>query len=375
MRELALMLGKELRVLVRDRRLFLGVTIVSLVAFPALMGLLGNIDSLVGAENRPVPVLATESDATLRAAVASRPDLQLYEDPAAATAVAERYLEVRRDGDTYVISMDAARRRLVVAARSLRSALDAERQRRFESALAERGLSVEQLSPFTVEVVDTSEGSGRSTRVLAALVPYLVVILLVSNAIRAVYIAVGEKEKNTLAPLLVSTAPRSAIVLGKSLAIVAFTLYASVLLILGLIGFAYLGFSLDESMTGLSFSLSPSATLALLLVVACLALLIAALIMVLGTFARTQREAGVYTAPLVFIAIAMAIFALSSGEFGSGVYAVPILGNALAMKDVFLDSLSASSLAAVVVGNLIPFAMLLSASVWMYHREEILFRR
>lgn len=361
--------------MVRDRRLFLGVTIVSLVALPALMGLLGNIDALVGAEEQPVPVLATEPDSILLAVIGGQPELHLFRRRAAADSAADRYIEVHRGGDEYVISVDAARGRLLRGARTLRDGLEAERDRRFEAALAERGLSVEALSPFAVELVDTSEGSGRSTRILAALVPYMVIILLVTNAIRAVYVAVGEKEKNTLASLLVSTAPRHSIVLGKSLAIMVFALYASILLIVGLLGFAHLGFSLDDNMADVSFSLSAGASLALTAVVACLALLIAALVMLLGTFARSQREAGVYTAPLVFVAIAMAIFALSSGEFGFEVYAVPILGNALAMKDVFLGSLNAASMAAVVVGNLVPFVLLLGASVWMYHREEVLFRR
>jgi sodium transport system permease protein len=374
MRELLLVLGKELRMLVRDKRLFLGVTILSLVAMPALMGLLGNIDRVVGAEDQPVGVLAVNPDFTLAVVVVGTPGLQLFEDRAMAGA-AGRYIEVRREGDRYLIQMDGARSRLVSAARTLRLALEAERERLFQAALAERGLSVAELAPFDVELVDTSEGSGRSTRLLAALVPYLVVLLLVSNAIRAVYIAVGEKEHNTLASLLVSTAPRESIVLGKSLAIMAFALYASILLIVGLLGFAYLGFSFGEGMSGVSFSLAPSQSMLLFVLVASLALLIASLVMVLGTFARTQREAGIYTAPLVFLAIAMAVFALSSGEFGPGLYAVPILGNALAMKDVFLGSLAVGSLAAVLAGNLIPFGAFLGASVWMYHREDLLFRR
>lgn len=375
MRELRLVLGKELRMLVRDRRLFLGVTILSLVAMPALMGLLGNIDRVVGAEEQRVGVLAVDPDFTLAVVIVGTPGLQLFEDRAMAEA-AGSYIEVRREGGKYLIQMDAARSRLVSAARALQAALGAERERLFHEALADRGLSAGELAPFDVELVDTSEGSGQSTRLLAALVPYLVVLLLVSNAIRAVHIAVGEKEKNTLAALLVSTAPRESIVLGKSLAIMAFALYASILLIVGLLGFAYMGFTLSEDMGGgISFSLSPSQSLTLFVLVACLALLIASLVMLLGTFARTQREAGIYTAPLVFLAIAMAIFALSSGEFGPGLYAVPILGNALAMKDVFLGSLATSSLAAVVAGNLIPFGAFLGASVWMYHREDLLFRR
>jgi hypothetical protein len=104
------------------------------------------------------------------------------------------------------------------------------------------------------------------------------------------------------------------------------------------------------------------------------ALFIASVIMLLGTLARTQREAGVYTAPLTFVAIFLAVFSMSSSEFSLGTYAVPILGNSLAMRETLLDSLSPATLLLAVACNLLLFAALVWLSVRLYHREEVLFR-
>jgi len=367
-----LMFTKELRVMTRDRRLMVGVVLSSLVVLPALMGFLTNIDRLLGSEKQAVHVLVAPPLPELEALVAADPGWVIDHDRAAAEA-AKSYLALERQGDAVRILVDGSRRLLARAARELREVLEGERRRQFTAALAARGLTREELEPFSVELVDT--GSDSLSRLMTStLVPYLVVLLLVTNANRALYVAVGEKERKTLSSLLVSTAPRGAIVVGKSLAIVVFALFSSALLILGLVLFSRFGLALGPAANGGGIRLSAGQIAEIVPNVMALSLFIAAVIMLLGTLARTQREAGIYTAPLIFVAIFLAVFSMSASEFSLGTYAVPILGNSLAMRETLLDSLAPVNLLLPIATNLLLFAALVWASVRLYHREEVLFR-
>jgi sodium transport system permease protein len=149
---------------------------------------------------------------------------------------------------------------------------------------------------------------------------------------------------------------------------------SSLLLVTGMLLFARFGFSIGMPDATDDYVLGLSQALELVSNLTCLALLFAALIMLVGTFARSAREAGVYTTPLMYISIFLAVFSLSSARFGEWAYGVPILGNALAMRDTFQAALEGGHLLLAVGGNLVLFALLVVLSVRMYHREEVLFR-
>lgn len=373
MRKTLLIFAKEVRVMFRDRRLIVGVAVVSLIVMPAMMGLIGNLDRVPGTRAEPVHVLVQDDDLA-RAALAGRRDLMLHETRSSAEAFADSYLTVQRSGATIRILGDLGNQRLAAAAETIRDALEHERQRRVDKLLDAHGVAPTDAVRLRIELVDRADHALRSRILLGTLVPYLLIILLVSNAVRALYVAVGEKEKNTLASLLVSNVPRRAIVVGKTLAIVLFTFFASALLIVGLILFATLGFTIDESVRGASFTLSAQQIAEITVNVMALALFIASAIMLVGTFARTQREAGIYTAPLLFVSIFLAVLSLSSSSFGASAYAVPILGNSLAMKDSLLGAVRWPHLVLALATNLTLFLALVESSVRLYHRETVLFR-
>jgi sodium transport system permease protein len=242
------------------------------------------------------------------------------------------------------------------------------------TSLEARGVDPGVLEPFRVERLDASDPGHGSTGALAILIPYLAIILLVSNAVRATYIAVGEKEHNTLASLLVTSVPRRSIVLGKSLAVMALSVTASVLLVLGMVIITKLGFAPVGLESDGTFSLGWVQSWQILVNLVTLALLISGLIMVIGTYARTQREAGFFTAPLLFVSIFLAIFSFSPGDFPLGAYAVPILGNALSMRAAILGDGRWMEVGLAGGVNLACFFLTLRIAAAMYERETVLFR-
>ncbi|WP_456428516.1 ABC transporter permease [Rhodocaloribacter sp.] len=369
-----LVFRKEILTMVRDRRLTISVVVISLLVMPLLMGFIGNIDRLTGAPDRPVTVIVQTDDEVILAALADMPLVRIHRPGTRFEMVDGPSLRVVKEGALYRVYGDGTNGPVWRTVTELKERIEAERDRRVAQALAARGITRADLRPFEVQVVDTAGPDRRAGILLSVLIPYLAIILLVSNANRAMYVAVGEKEKNTLATLLVSNAPRRDIVIGKILAIMVFSVVSSLLLVVGMILFANFGFSLEGLPNGVNYSLTFTQVAQLIVNLSALAFLIAAIIMLLGTYARSAREAGIYTTPLLFIAIFLAVFSFSSTDFGPTAYAAPILGNALAMRDTFLGNLVPERLLLAVGGNLLVFLVLVVATVRMYHRERILFR-
>jgi sodium transport system permease protein len=365
---------KEIRVILRDRRMVMGIVLGGLVVFPLLMALIGSLGEDGDAS---VTVVLYEPDAELLraagtlegASVMSRqgggPDLPLPDGPRLSAGVGT---------DGYWLEASRANPVVWSVARALEEALVDGRSEVVRRRLELRGVPPSDLEPYSIRLLDTSDSRDRSAAVLAVLVPYLAIIILVSNAIRATYIAVGEKEKNTLASLLVTSVPRSSIVLGKTLAVMAVAVSASTLLVVGMVAFSALGLSIGES--GLDGGYRPGVGQFALVAanLSTLSLLVAGAIMAIGTFARTQREAGYFTAPLLFLCIFLAVFSFSPRAFPLWTNAVPVLVNALAMRDAILTVPAGRETALAALGNVLVFAVLIGAAVRMYRKESILFR-
>ena len=369
-----LVFSREIKVMFRDRRLIVGVLLVSLVLMPFLMGFIGNIDRMLGSDDIPVGVLVFVEDDRVFALVQKIENVRIFDSDDLMHDLKDPYLTITKDENIFKIHGDGTDPRLSRVLQEIKQEFESWKETLVLERLAQAGLPKDALSPFAVEFVDMADEGKESALVLGLLVPYLVIILLVANSIRAIYVAVGEKQDNTLASLLVSSAPRRAIVLGKSFAIMTFSILSSVLLITGMVLFANLGFSIDSSVSDINFSLSIGQIIELLINIISVSLFVSSIIMFLGTYARNSREAGIYTSPLIYITIILAVFSISRSAFSTKVYLVPILGNVLAMKDSFLNSLSWLNLLLPVASNLLLFSLLLWGSVKLYNKESVLFR-
>ena len=368
-----LVYSREMKVMFRDRRLILGVVIVSLVVMPFLMGLIGNLDKIVGSDDTPVDVLVFVNEPPVIDLLQDLDNVRVLTRENLMHDLSESYLIITKENKTYKIEYDSIDRRIARVALEIRNRFENWRDRAVTEALSKNGISPDILNPFLIEMVDSSDEEQKSAFALGLLVPYLVIILLVANSIRAIYIAVGEKQHNTIASLLVSTTPRHSIVIGKSLAIMTFSIIASVLLIIGMVLFANFGFSISSSLSDVRYSMSLAQMGELLVNIMSVALFVSSVIMFLGTLARNSREAGIYTSPLIYISIVLAVFSMSSSNFSTKVYAIPILGNVLAMRDSFLNSLSWIDLLLPILSNLVLFLLFLWGSIKLYNKDTVLF--
>ena len=111
----------------------------------------------------------------------------------------------------------------------------------------------------------------------------------------------GEKERGTLETLLVSPASRRDLVLGKFMAVASVSLVSCLLSLAGFVWPFYIKLPMFSWMTREGLSLHPAAVLAILLVQVPLAVLGAGILLTISTFARNQKEAQTYLAPVLLI--------------------------------------------------------------------------
>ena len=120
-----------------------------------------------------------------------------------------------------------------------------------QSLLAQRVDDMEELTVFTVNsdnpdmILQDKEKAGG--KVLGMLLPYFVTILLFAGAMGiGTDMIAGEKERGTLASLLVSPVKRSSIVLGKVFALMIISGATSVVYVAAMVAF------MPQMMGGLS---------------------------------------------------------------------------------------------------------------------------
>ena len=203
----------------------------------------------------------------------------------------------------------------------------------------------------------------------------LVMWALVGALYPAVDLCAGEKERGTMETLLISAATRSEIVLGKFLAIWAFSTVTALLNI----------FTLGVTATHLSMTyMNMSLFYPMLMVWALLLLLplgafFSALSLAIGAYARSSREGQYYLMPLVMITLPLVLITIAPGtKLDLPTCFVPITGIAILLQELSdasnLDLRHLVYLLAVL-GATASYAFLaLKWAVRQFNREEVLFR-
>jgi sodium transport system permease protein len=248
--------------------------------------------------------------------------------------------------------------------------------------LAERGFDGAAqhfvVEPVELKIANVANQRERIGELAGAFLPYIVLILALNAAmVAAIDLGVGEKERGTLESLLLLPLSRTRIVLGKFWAVTLVGCVASILCVtsiavwgIGLIKGTGLT-SLDELLNSIRWI--DFVLLGLLLLPA--NAIIAALLLSLSFYARSQKEATGYSTQLMFILIIPILVALLPNmTLNSGWGWVPITNIALAVKEIIKGTLNLTDLAFVFFSNVMIAAALITFCVAWCRREAVLFR-
>ncbi|MBI5934966.1 MAG: ABC transporter permease [Chloroflexi bacterium] len=409
---------KEFLDIVRDRRriiltlisIFIGVPLLLVLPYGFIFGRMVRQTSdaisipVQGMEYAPALIQYLEEEADIKAISAQNVrELVLNKEYAVGLIVPPGYEEKIRNGQTVEViliaderrSIDLTRERLIIMLNQYESVLLTER-------LQKNGLTGEYLEPLTVLDENVASETETTGSLLGLLIPGVILSFGLGAGMPVAVAAVaGEKKKLTLEPVLFTTISRFDLVVAKFLAVVAnilatfFLTMLSIALSLGLFILVSsrvmpreitnaqsaaedAAASAKPAMEGWiqGYHIEPLAIGLFLLAPLIIVFLSAALQIMISSWARNDEEANTYLMPFNFLSGGVFFIAFFLDEFVPQLwhYAIPIFGTMLSMRDLLSDKIDPASLTVMFVSSILYAAGMLALAVWMFHREEVVFR-
>ncbi len=381
--------NKEMREIVRDKRVRNAATLMPLFIVALMMSLFGFIGSIAAKDaKRKIHVVATNSPLMkeLKKAknleiveVKSIPEgIELIHDGKARLLAS---FSPPKDGIEHVVlRFDPKEDSAQIAKGAFMAAFAPQIQARLAVTLAGAGLRPEQLSPiaFDERPIRVGEGDGASG-LLVGLLPYLLVLFTFTGGVAlAADLVAGEKERSTLETLLIAPVHRTQVVLGKFLALCVVCVAAAVSGLLGFVVSAAIKTKGSDLVFKSGLGLTPMGAVEVFLILLPLAATFAGLLVAISTYARNSREAQTYLGLMNLVVMIPAVFSQIIGltDIGSAVWLpfVPILGAAAGIRAILLGKATALAIAGPVAVGVVLAGLALFAAIRLFHREAVLLR-
>lgn len=223
---------------------------------------------------------------------------------------------------------------------------------------------------------DLASDTDETSSFFSMMLPMLLMIFLFSGCMAVAPEAIaGEKERGTIATLLITPVSRSQIALGKIMALSVIALLSAASSAVGTI------LSLPKLMGGagsISGSLySASDYLLLAAVIASTVLLLVALISIVSAFAKTMKEAQTLVMPLMLVVMFLGITAMfgNGASNNSAVYLIPLYNSVQSMVSILTFDISALHLLLTVGSNLVYALLGALVLTRMFRSEKIIFSK
>ncbi|AWR86410.1 ABC transporter permease [Meiothermus taiwanensis] len=398
MNEILIIARKELLSVVRERRVLFNTLVLPILIMPLLMFgpilLFGNAarqtqESVqkVGVVGVPAAVLEELRKARLEPVQIADPQTAVQNREVQAALVFEngRYTLYGR------LSRGTASQSALVVGK-VQAALRAYKDRVVAEQLRARGIGPDILEPFSIETKDASSAQEQAAGVFAFLIPFFLVMFIQSGGMPvALDATAGEKEKGTLEALLAAPVPLSQILLGKGLAVFVMSMLSTIASLVGLLlsGGVVRNFLAGRLQTlqsiqggggevqlGGGLALDPLGYLSILLTAVLFALLIIAVLISLGLYARTFKEAQSYTGLLSLFTIIPILFLQFSDflKLQDWFFALPIVNVVLAMDVIVRGAATATQLLTTWAATLAYAGLAVYLAYRSFQREDVVFR-
>lgn len=231
-----------------------------------------------------------------------------------------------------------------------------------------------------VNKYDVATDEDTMGMMLASILPMLLIILLYSSCVALAPESIaGEKERGTIATMLVTPAPRNQIVFGKisALAIIA--------LLGGLSSFLGTFLSMPMMMSGIAASDLGVSTqfyvftdyLWLILLILSTVLLFITVISIISATAKTVKEAGTMVTPLMIVVMLVAFSSVFSTAAKEDFiwYFIPVYNSLQSMIGIFSFTASTVNIALTVVSNVVYSLIGIMILAKMFSSEKIIYSK
>lgn len=387
MSTLMTVMRKELRDLSRDRRTLLLTLLFGPLLYPVLLLGMGKLAEsrvrtqieqplqipTIGAENAPnlVRFLAAQG---LNTAPAPKDLAEAIrsQDIDVALRISDDFGKDWADGKPALVEVikDSTRRAAEVPSARLEAALATYNGQVGALRLMARGVEAQVARPLDVARQDLASAEAKRGMILSMLLP---VLLTLTSFIGGAYLVMdataGERERQSLEPLLATPGSRSAIVSGK---IAAACVVGFVSLLLTLVAFK-VSAQIAPGNIGRQFNMNVASMLQMLLVMVPMLMIGTSLLTFLSAAAKSMKEAQSHMTWLMLLPM-MPGYALVAYPLKSELwqYAVPFLSqNQMLLKVIRHETITPAVWAIYLGASLGLAAVLWFAAVRRYHNERL----
>ncbi|MGC8784270.1 MAG: ABC transporter permease subunit [Armatimonadota bacterium] len=385
---------KELREVLRDRRVLFSVVVSPLLLTPMLLWGIGMMVqqreesarkviipiALIAARGGEEFIAALEEGgfAIRRVSERKQAEAMLRNRQVKAVVLLDEQFDERLHNEStarVVVLFDPLNDSSRDAVQRLKALTDHFSAEWVQKRLARRFIGTEFTQPVAIvtQVIQTENPVGNL--ILSIILPYVIVLSAFFGAVSPAFdLVAGEKERGTIETLLATPASRRQIVWGKFLAVTVVCMAAAIFAMLGmLLAFALPASSRIFTEQAGKFSLSLPVLGALLVTLVPLTVFYSAVLTIISTFARNQKEAQTYLIPLSTLIVLPAVASMfTRTESALWLAAVPVLNSAMIIKQVLTGIVEPSFMVLSLLVSCAVAAIALQVATRLFERETVL---
>lgn len=236
------------------------------------------------------------------------------------------------------------------------------------------GLNAFTINSTQSEVFDLVEADEQATSLIAMLIPLLMFSLLASSCMSVAPESIaGEKERGTMATMLITPVKRIEIVIGKVISLSCYAVLSGLVSCLGVI------LSLPKLSGGLinlgAVSYGAGTYFMLLGIIISIVLVMISAFSVLSTLAKNVKEASAFIGPLMIVIVLLGMASMFFTNPSLGLYAIPFLGSGIAMSSVLSMTAPVLGVVLSIISNLVLAALLIVLLGFLFKNENIMLKK
>lgn len=377
---------KEVRENLRDKRTLMGALVMGPVVLPLMLVVLMNTVVLhqlnqaetplelpvIGASNAPNLIDALHQQGLDPQPPVANPIAAVRnQDVPAVLRIPPDFGKSWDEGDPAQVEVyyDSSRRDAQQSVSRLKDMLERYSRRIGAMRLIARGFSPAVSRPVVVDERDQSTPQSRAGSLFSILPYFFVFSVFVGGMYLALDLTAGERERQSLEPLLVNPVAPWGILLGKIGAIGVFSVTS---LLICVVTFSLAGQLIPVEKLGMDLDLGPAFALKVLLLMSPLVLLIAALQTLVAAFARSYREAQTYLVLLLLVPLPSVMLSVTPVRTAEWMYAVPLLGQQVGITELLVGgSVTATQVAICLLCGFLVAALMLALTARVYASEAL----
>ena len=231
--------------------------------------------------------------------------------------------------------------------------------------------------PFVVSQLDQASDESIGAMIWSKILPMLIIMMLFSGVMAIAPSAIaGEKERGTIATLLVTPMKRNDLALGKIISL------SGIALLSGISSFIGIALSLPKMVgmsegAGLGFHYTTSDYIVLLLVIFASVLIMASAVSLLSALAKDVKNAGTMVTPFMLVVMLAGLLPMfqDSASTNLAIYLIPFYNSIEVMTAVFLHEMEWMPVLVTVASDVVYTGIAVWGLTRMFNSEKVMFSR